>query len=626
MKNRSGMTLLMCLALCLQACADTTPTETDTIAERATASNGQANTPISLPSGRVWQPVVLLGAEIPAPGAMAPEDLVAFRWAGGAWSPVPIQVDERVRRSWTQVHPGVCDSCELEELFYADPATRVGPDCPVGQDCQTVIDDDDEIVFMARDLGRRFDAEVLPEGVSAAHVEVRVDDPTYGRTGYLYLFRNLGGAAVPETTSGVSYEWAMFHHPDGTYLQDYLIGAGAGGMQTDGSQCGLFPEDQAGCLEGSNNRESTTIQTPFYRTGFSNRWIQPELRRCDGGECGQNLTDLPNGGTAPHGCNRSVATAAFGHGGFSVNISGPVRALRGEYGANSAKVLHRVTKYYDRAWEAVVDIRLHSNYTVPKCDTSDLSNAIRQLRYVDYDTDLCLGSGQCRYLSRRLPCGAEAGAEGTLLHDVVDGEQALPTAGDPPAWEFVHTPEGSVLTIARFTGGLDSDPTPLCVPWGYYDINATEEGLVTCVGDDNLVAASGPRMATCHGISDPRYEHHRPIHSSTWTFLDSAPGQPVLQGDRRADEVDTPLLTQAALHHGGTTVTCDGICDGGPDCTFDCLTVAPGSCGDGLCLPTENSTVCPADCDSDDDPNYFICGDGVCEEGEVAMSCPSECG
>lgn len=181
--NRALVSILCVAAIALTAglihgCSNHGPSEHERV------SMGATTAPDAIAPARRWEPVVLLGAQIPAAGQLAPSELVAFRWRQG-WQPVPVQVDERVRRSWSQIHPEVCAHCTIEELFYADVTTRVGPDCPWNQPCNPTIDDDDEIVFMARDVGRPFNGQDLPAGVGTHYVEVRVDDPTGDRTGYV---------------------------------------------------------------------------------------------------------------------------------------------------------------------------------------------------------------------------------------------------------------------------------------------------------------------------------------------------------------------------------------------------------------------------------------------------------
>lgn len=50
-------------------------------------------------------------------------------------------------------------------------------------------------------------------------------------------------------------------------------------------------------------------------------------------------------------------------------------------------------------------------------------------------------------------------------------------------------------------------------------------------------------------------------------------------------------------------------------CPQDCQ-VAP-SCGDGVCNGTETPATCPQDCGT--------CGNGVCDSGETYLSCPTDC-
>src|SRR5712691_8482433 len=53
---------------------------------------------------RPEDPVVLTGADVPTLTGIAPHDLVAFRYSDGAWEQIPVQVDERDLKTFSNVY------------------------------------------------------------------------------------------------------------------------------------------------------------------------------------------------------------------------------------------------------------------------------------------------------------------------------------------------------------------------------------------------------------------------------------------------------------------------------------------------------------------------------------------
>merc|ERR1712215_190319 len=144
------------------------------------------------PSTRYLDPVVITGAEVPPPLGCVEcvEYLVAFSWREGAWSQVPLQVDERHIQDFYYIKNQPCKLCQrnMTTLMYADPGTYSG------MDEDDSLDSDDEIVFMARFLGEKSEELIFPEGVTEDIIEeVEVIDPmTESTLGLMYLFLSDG--------------------------------------------------------------------------------------------------------------------------------------------------------------------------------------------------------------------------------------------------------------------------------------------------------------------------------------------------------------------------------------------------------------------------------------------------
>jgi hypothetical protein len=137
---------------------------------------------------RPSDPVVLTGAQLPALSSVAAGDVVAFRWVDG-WDQVPVQVDERKDVNFTNVYNSAV-SANFVTTVYADPGTFTGADANAN------VDADDEVVFMAKDVGLEAPGDTTnPAGVvagSGAKVKVRSTLGGTDRDGWVYLFKRSG--------------------------------------------------------------------------------------------------------------------------------------------------------------------------------------------------------------------------------------------------------------------------------------------------------------------------------------------------------------------------------------------------------------------------------------------------
>jgi hypothetical protein len=118
-------------------------------------------------------PLILKGSQLSALASSNPLLLSLMALKGGTWSPIPFQVD--------QVKPDGTYAFTSGELKGPDPDPN--------------LDANDELVFLARDLGDRASGP-WPDGAETG-VEIEVTDPINGSKGWAYLFRF---AATPPTT------------------------------------------------------------------------------------------------------------------------------------------------------------------------------------------------------------------------------------------------------------------------------------------------------------------------------------------------------------------------------------------------------------------------------------------
>jgi hypothetical protein len=129
------------------------------------ASTGAA---LTFEGARGWEVVTVEGREFPAAFRVAGGRLTMWRSKGGALEPMPFQVDERDRNG---------------QLALPD-----GPQ-PSHDESPEVFDDNDLLVFVARDLGEH--------ATIAGAAEVQVTDPLTGTSRWAYVRVDAGAPADP---------------------------------------------------------------------------------------------------------------------------------------------------------------------------------------------------------------------------------------------------------------------------------------------------------------------------------------------------------------------------------------------------------------------------------------------
>ncbi len=127
-------------------------------------------------SNRAYDPVVISGNHLPAVMNAMPGELRLFAFQGGKFGQIVYQIDERYEDmlywQWTR---------RRRELVYA---LTIGD--KVKADPNPAFDSDDELAFMAMDLGDQAPAGALPAGAEVCQ-EIKVSDPNSGDAGYAYL-------------------------------------------------------------------------------------------------------------------------------------------------------------------------------------------------------------------------------------------------------------------------------------------------------------------------------------------------------------------------------------------------------------------------------------------------------
>ncbi len=319
--------------------------------------------------------------ELPHKGASV-DNLIAYRWSADAgFEQIPFQVDEMFQHYLSNNNSGFAMYSETDQhtsyVFdregfrwtESDPNNPcvAAPASEVAQDPVPGLDTDDEVVFMARDIGAQAPEDAaLPEGIQDSY-EVAVADPTTGAAGFVYVAQTTedGPEAAFDATNGyVRYERDQSDEDPakdaGTFLYsqssygDY--GAAAHGAYYDPKTGTCITDDPKQRRPG----DQATITTPRYRFRYDGRWLMTELNVSNDAEgdwtYGPDLIDQwkarafqqrPSGQTPCCGFEEEVNN----WGGSSILMGerwGPVRAIRETWGADSGtNVVRREIFYRD---------------------------------------------------------------------------------------------------------------------------------------------------------------------------------------------------------------------------------------------------------------------------------------
>lgn len=300
--------------------------------------------------------------------------LHGYRWTGSAFEQIPFQVDEMFERylsndvsgfafySGRDKHTTYAFDREGFRWTASDPndPCLAAPASDVAGDPVPGLDTDDELVFMARDTGRRAPSTAtLPAGINDM-VEVTVTDPVSAITTYAYIARAAHDGPRPAFTADTGYvryqrdpDADVFLFSESSY-EDY--GAAPAGPWFDPATgvCHSDPDEWFQHRPG----DQATITTPRYRFRYEGRWLMTELQVSanQDWEYGADLIDQwkarafqqrPGGETPCCGFEEEVNN----WGGSSILMgerSGPVRTIRETWGADSGtNVVRRETFYRD---------------------------------------------------------------------------------------------------------------------------------------------------------------------------------------------------------------------------------------------------------------------------------------
>ena len=385
---------------------------------------------------RDLDPVVLTGAQLPKLLGLDPASVVAFRRQVG-WVQIPVQIDERDVVTFDQVYGGGYPQGDIDVEAYTDPGTYVGADS------NPLFDQDDELVFMAKDAGPVAPVGTsLPGGVIAGSgVQLAIYDSLDGGAGFVYLFESAGSLTPDAGADYVSYTFDLLA---GSYPGDYDLANGP-------------------------NPELSSVVTSRYETEFIDRWIRPVTKVTAGGATGVDILDRHKNLFEPGNCIRSEETFSNGEGAFFANVDGPVRAIRSYMGANSGPLTQRRHLFYEGRQDITTYLRVHAINGM--LDVYDYSPAASGMTYAN-----SINTG------------------GVTIDGMPDGiTPGLPT------WEMVTGAQGTLI----IAGSIDTDIAPLPTITSYYDDDDDKPANKQCTGDAFEYGQSGTWITTGIPNTDP---------------------------------------------------------------------------------------------------------------------------
>jgi hypothetical protein len=321
--------------------------------------------------------------------------IAAYAWEDGRFEEIPVQVDERFPYFLANGNSdfGIYSGTD-EELTYAwdveswkktagECAAAYPKDVAAKADPVPTLDDDDEIVFMADDAGAQAPLTAQgPAGSGTERQEIKlVDprDPTSQR--YVYLFVEEDGPSFNATNGYVTYErdedadeWIdrdTFAEHDPEKLGSSNTGYGpnlAGTVCTDDPETPLVETRRQ--VSDRFTRDGVTVTTDTYRFRATGRWMVRGMQITKPGTTrtyGPDLIDRWKGRAFQQSPDSTISVVGFED--EQVNweansvllgeLTGPVRAIREVWGADSGTNVTKTETFYRDAVLYRYRVRVH---------------------------------------------------------------------------------------------------------------------------------------------------------------------------------------------------------------------------------------------------------------------------
>lgn len=157
---------------------------------------------------RPFEPIIIKGEALANLPNLDIEHLYLFAYHSGtnAWELIPFQIDE--------VNPNVEDSLK----YFESEDSLAG-----------IFDDDDELVFMANDLGEKADSLTWASETDTIRYEICITDELNNTKGYVYLYYSSSLSDAVPNPYGMGYNAASDH----VISENYEVGFNETGQLSD---------------------------------------------------------------------------------------------------------------------------------------------------------------------------------------------------------------------------------------------------------------------------------------------------------------------------------------------------------------------------------------------------------
>ncbi|HEY2387465.1 MAG TPA: Ig-like domain-containing protein [Candidatus Binatia bacterium] len=318
------------------------------------------------------------------------EQIAAYRWNGTQFVEIPVQVDQMYPyclsnpASSFAIYSGT--DRELTYAWDVEAWKKTDGVCtsayPPGAapmaDPVPTLDDDDEIVFLARDAGAQApDGTPAPAGTTGDSQAIAITDPLNpSNVTFVYLFRKPGGSSFTATNGYVAYardpdadQWIdrfSFNESDPEKLGTSNTGYGP---NLTGTVCDP-PLDAPRLSTDRFVRDGVTVSTDAYEWHASGRWMVRSLRIAKPGQpgvYGPDLIDRWKGRAFQQSPDSTISLVGFEDEqvNWEANAAllgervGPVRAIREVWGADSGTNVTKTELFYPDAIAYHYHVRVH---------------------------------------------------------------------------------------------------------------------------------------------------------------------------------------------------------------------------------------------------------------------------
>ena len=309
------------------------------------------------------------------------------------WTQIPFQVDQVFTRYLDNSASGFAGysgqdqhtTYEYDREGYRytanDPSNpclaKPDPSIPPGRDPVRGLDNNDELAFMAADAGPRMPAGTqLPRGIAGAK-EVAVNDPGHpgSPTTYVYVMQAAAVPGAPKPAFNSSNGYVHYARDDNSNLFELSQSSYKNyGNAKTGPYCdrnGQLVTDQNGKpkIERRRPRDYATVTTPRYRFRYDGRWLMTAINISpdNGGTYGPNVIDRWKARAFQQDPSSNTPCCGYEEedtnwGGSSTLLgerSGPVRAIRETWGADSGTNVIRRETFYRNEMRMKSWLRVH---------------------------------------------------------------------------------------------------------------------------------------------------------------------------------------------------------------------------------------------------------------------------